>query len=572
MHKNKTYTPVAAAILALCMAGAAQAGDTIDLGNGLQLDWSLIGTYTGSQRMKSPNPVLANNAGGNDGDNNFGKGDLTANRISGLLQSKIYKGDSGFVFSASSFYDDVYHHANANNPAANNPNKVNHAPPFNQFTPGAVHDQGGYTRALDAYGYTSFDIGSSRATVRLGQQVVNWGVANFFPNIAYAQGPFDGTKAGIPGTEVKDSVLPEDQLSASIALDSRLTLLGQAQFGFHPTIAPAPGSFMSASDGVGAGGNCLGPYSTIPAIPATGFNGFAGCSFGSRGADILPSKTGQWGIGLRYRLTDATEVGAYYLNYSDRTPLPVINAFTPGAAIPAALRAAFGGITQIGNGSYNVRYFDNVKLVGGTVSTLVTDSTNLYGELAYKKGAPVLVNTLVNPATGATIPNPTRADVTQLNVGTFTNVGRTPIADSITLLSELSVVNVSNVQAIQAPGAANFPAAFGFTASNTLSGGSKNPVALALTAVFSYPGIKPGWDMTVPVSYTRQLRGYALQGGDGGGQGDTRYSVGVSFTYKGNLSIGLTYLGFPGSANTVLATQHLLVDRDQLSLVMKYAL
>ena len=354
MKKINTLTPVAAAVLALSVAGAAQAGETIDLGDGLKLDWRLSTTYTASQRMKNADPLLAGsaNSGANDGDNNFAKGALTGNRLAGLLETKLTKGESGLVLSGSSFYDDVYHRANDNNPSASNPNKVNKAAPFNQFTDGARRDHGGYSRILDAYGYTTFDLGSSRATVRAGRHVVNWGESTFFPNIAMAQGPFDGTKTGIPGTEVKESVLPEDQISASIEMSPRWTLLGQAQFGFHPTIAPAPGSFLNSSDGVGPGGSCLGPYTAIPAVAAAGFSGFSGCSFGNRGADILPSKTGQWGIGTRYRVTDETEAGIYYLNYNDRTPLPEINAFTSGTAIPASLQAAFGGITQIGNGSY----------------------------------------------------------------------------------------------------------------------------------------------------------------------------------------------------------------------------
>jgi hypothetical protein len=55
------------------------------------------------------------------------------------------------------------------------------------------------------------------------------------------------------------------------------------------------------------------------------------------------------------------------------------------------------------------------------------------GELSYKDGAPVLVNTLVNRGAqqpGSYIPNPTRAKVTQFNLNAFANLGRTPIADS----------------------------------------------------------------------------------------------------------------------------------------------
>lgn len=556
----------AAAALAVALSGGAHAGEAVDLGNDVKMDWKLTGTYTASQRMKDANPVLAGAAGSNDGDNNFKKGSLTANRLSALFESKVYKGDSGFVFSGSTFYDDVYHHTNDNDPKSRT---VNKPAPFNQFTEEAKRYHGGYSRVLDAYGYTSFDIGSSRATVRLGRHAVNWGEAVFLPNMAQAQGPFDGTKVGVPGTEVKDSVLPEDQISMSLEMNPRWSLLGQVQFGFHPTIAPAPGSYLNTSDGVGPGGSCLGPYTTIPPVPAVNYGGFSGCSFGPRGADITPGKTGQWGIGTRYRVTDETEVGVYYMNYKDRTPLTEINAFTPGSPIPAALQAAMGGLKQIGNGGYQIRYFDNIKLLGGTVSTTF-GPVSAYGEFTYREGAPVLVDAIIDPSKKTTMTTATRANVSQLNLGGFYNIGRTAIADQVQLLGELSAVTIGKVTPRKAVGAEAFPAAFGFTASDNLSFRSKSAFAVSGTLVLGYPGVFEGWDLNVPISYQHQLKGRSLVGGVGG-EGDRRYSVGASFIYKGNLSLGVSYFGYLGSASLDLKNNRLLTDRDYLSVTMKYA-
>jgi hypothetical protein len=565
--KKTCYTkisPVALAASLICLSSAAHAGEPVDLGNGLTLDWRVSTTYTLATRLKDADPVLSKNAGGNDGDNNFKKGALTSNRVGALIDTKLSKGDSGFVLSGSVFYDDVYHNSNDNTSAVNKPG------PRNEFTAEAKRFHGGYARALDAYGFTAFEAGSlGRMTVRAGRHAVSWGEGLFFPGISLAQGPADGTKTGIPGTETKDQLLPEDQISATLELSPRLTLLAHAQYDWHPTLAAAPGSFLSASDGVGPGGSCLGPYSTIPVIP-TLFAGFSGCSFGLRGADITPGGgTGQWGLGSRYRVTDSTEVGLYFMNYHDRTPLPEINAFTPGVAIPAPLRPAFGGITQIGNGSYNIRYFDNIKLMGASFNTTL-GSVAVAGEISYKEGAPVLVDTVVNPANGATLPTPTRANIVQANLNAFANLGRTPIAGSVLLLGEVAVVQVSDVQARKAPGADAFPANFGFKASDKLSFGDKTAVALSGQVVLGYPGIVEGWDLTVPISVSHQLRGRSILGGVGG-EGDTRYSVGATFTKGGNFAVTLNYLGYLGSASLDLPTNRLLTDRDQLSLVMKYA-
>lgn len=507
MKTNRGLKPVAMAVLVLVVAGAAQAGETITFENGVNLDWRFTTNYTLSQRTRSADAMLARNAGANDGDNNFAKNALTANRISELFEGKISKGDSGFVLSGSTFYDDVYHRSNDNTGRVNKPGAVN------EFTDAARRYHGGYSRFLDAYGYTSFELGeSSRATVRLGRQAVNWGEAVYFPNIAQAQGPFDGTKTGIPGTETKDVVLPEDQLVASIEVTPRLTVLGQYQFGFHPTIAPAPGSFLNASDAVGPGGTCLQPYVGNK------------CSFGLRKDDILPGKTGQWGIGTRYRVTDETEAGLYYLNYNDRTPLP---------------------ITSLATSSYQVRYFDKIKLYGATVSTKVTNNTSGYGEFTYRDGVPVLIGALGTP---------TRAKAMQLNVGTFTNFGRTPIADSVTLLGEVSAVKYSGYDGPD----------------SNLTFKTDSGVAFSGTLLLGYPGIFEGWDLNVPISYSQQLKGRTLLGGVGG-KGDIRYSIGASFTRRGNFSVGVTYNGYAGGASLDAIDNRLLADRDQLSLNMKYS-
>ena len=108
--------PVSVAV-ALALAGGALsafAGETIEFGDGYKFDWRINTNYTLGQRMKSIDPLLSANAAGNDGDNNFAKHSLTANRLAALLEGKVSKDRSGFLLSASTFYDNVYHRSNDN--------------------------------------------------------------------------------------------------------------------------------------------------------------------------------------------------------------------------------------------------------------------------------------------------------------------------------------------------------------------------------------------------------------------------------------------------------------------------
>lgn len=512
-------TALAIASLALLSLPVAQAGETINLGDGVKFDWSLSTTYALGVRTKSPNPLLASDATnftGNDGDNNFKKGAITTNRLSALFESKLAKGDTGMVLTGSTFYDQVYHRR-TDYDGSTIPNTP---PPYDRFTPTARHMQGGYSRLLDTYAFTTVGLGAGRKLdLRVGRQVVNWGEATFFANISGAQGPFDGAKSDIPGTEVKEAILPEDQVSAALQLSPAFTLLGHWQFGFHETILPAVGSFLSTDDVLGPGGSCMGVYNMAGA-----------CHGLPRIRDQRPKKTGQWGIGGRYRVTSATEAGLYYLNYNDRTPSLV---FAPDFS------------------SYKVRYFDNIKMLAGTVSTTFGKISG-YGELSYRQGTPVMVGMRADPETPVFM----RGNVTQLNVGGFYNVGRTPLASDMQILAELSAVKVNSIKG-----------GYGF---DELFFKTRDSLAFSGTWLLSYPGIAEGWDLSVPISYSHQLRGRSLVGSFGGGQGDRRYSVGATFTKNNNLSLSVAYVGYLGSASLGAKTDRSMVDRDQLSFTMKY--
>ena len=540
MKLHKKMKPVALAVIGMGVMAPAFAGKAIEFDNGMVLDWRVNTTYTMSTRLESRDPLLASeatNANGNDGNNNFGRGDLTANRLGLLLDAHLKKGNSGFVLSASTFYDDVYHRSNDNS-SLTAPNKL--SGPADEFSSATKRYHGGYSRLLDAYGYTSFGVGEQgRATVRLGKHVVSWGEALFFPGISLAQGPADGTKTGVPGTEVKDQLLPEDQFSIQYEVNDKWSLLGHVQYNWHETIAPAVGSFLSTSDITGPGAQCL---------KVSGF-----CAV-RRAADDRPGKTGQWGIGTRYRVTDETEVGLYYLNYHDRTP----NVDTNFISGP----------------SYQIRYQEDVKLVGATLSTTFGVAT-LGMEVSYKMDAPALVKTALS---GNVIPTSTTADILQTNINTFINLGRTWIAPQSQLLAEVSYVDVRNPVARRVPGASALPGAFvDFLApeNKDLFFGSHG-MAFQAMLISSYPGVIENWELGTNVAYARQIQGRTLLGGVGG-EGDHRLSVGATMTYKRNFQVGLTYLGYLGDANLgrlgIERPKNFrgLTDRDQLSLTMKYS-
>ncbi|WP_048308013.1 DUF1302 domain-containing protein [Halomonas sp. PR-M31] len=536
MNNKFRLKPLVAALLGAGLSQTAFAGETIDLGKGVNLDWQATATYTLSTRLENPDSELEDFTSGNDGNNNFDRGDLTANRLSLLLETRLYKGNSGLVASASTFYDDVYHNSTDNDGPVNYPGDPD------EFTDGAERYHGGYSRLLDFYGYTTQTFGDDvLANFRLGKHVVSWGEALFFPGISGAQGPADGTKSDIPGTEVKDILLPEDQVSMQMQIGNDWSLLAHAQYGWHRTIVPEPGAFLSTSDVIGRGGKCLGPV-----VGGT-------CTFAPRGSNDEPDDFGQWGVGARYRLSLNTEVGLYYLNYHDRIPLTEVNPLANG-----------------GLGSYNVNYFDNIDLIGATFTTAM-GKASIAGEVSYKDGAPTLVSTEILGANGNynTIASATEAKILQTNLNTLYNFGRTPFADGVLLAAELAYVNVLDADKRRLAGADNLPETVAPETDDLYF--SNHGLAFSTTLTLDYPGFTEDWDLSVPVSYSQQLSGRTLTGGVGG-EGDMRGSVSANFTHRTGFQAGLTYVGFYGGSETdTPEEQRLLTDRDFVALVLKKA-
>lgn len=610
--KTVLIKPALSTLMLALSATWASAGETIQIGDDMELDWSLTAAYNVGMRVAKPDPILTGEqwmdaARYNDGNNNFDRWSLVNNRVSMLLQTKLTRGDSGLVINGSTFYDDVYHNSNDNRAdkfkpitkqgkyaikgGVNAPVRVSTASAIGEFTSEAKRQHGGYSRLLDVYGYTNFDLFGKRANVKLGRHVVSWGESLFFPNISMAQGPLDGGKANVPGTEIKEILLPEDQISLSWQLSPKATLLANYQFGWHKTDIDAVGSYLSRSDVIGPGGICLGDFDAkamaanpgkpmaeycrfIPfgVLPENGAETFSGAGPGALVGELEPKNKRSGGLGLRYRLSEETEVGVYYLRYHERIPLPFITygGNTPGSRTPAY---------------WQKLYQPNIGLLGASFTTSL-GAYAVGGEVTHRRGAPVIAGGSlpagVTDVTGTTLPfaqlggakfalyNPSTANLTQLNLNTFANFGRTFLAPRTLLLAELAWVNVSGFKSVVLPITApptdivknpNMVA-------NELKLYSKNNVAIQTRFQLDYPGIADGWDLSVPISYSQQLMGRNMLS-NLGGKGDKILGVGFEFT-RGNLQLRADYVNYLGKPSTDDLGSRVLTDRDFVSVGAKY--
>lgn len=207
-------------------------------------------------------------------------------------------------------------------------------------------------KLLDFWLQKDFELGEQRAYFRLGNQVINWGESFFATGGINTSNSVDQQKLLIPGTQLKQALLPAPMLSFGTSLPGGFSAQGYYQFRWNSNIYPPVGTFWSLSDVFGRGaqaaafnsgnfnvagldaahiaGNIAGANSNNTArlneIRNRLLNGeFAGAPFNSVGfpyTTVLPEHKGQYGIRLGYK-PDAIDMnfGFYYERYTDKAPV-----------------------------------------------------------------------------------------------------------------------------------------------------------------------------------------------------------------------------------------------------------
>ncbi|MGJ8670771.1 MAG: DUF1302 domain-containing protein, partial [Oceanococcus sp.] len=502
----------------LAVSPLAQAGN-FGLGP-IDGEYQLQGTYVYSVRTEAPHPGVVATGGRavveapdylkwpesnnfDDGDRNFDQWDAVNNRVTLLGEVQLkYGPDLGILLRGDAFYDMVYRqdsNANDNEESISTTTQD----PFNSFTDEARHFSGKRARLLDAYAYGSWYLpGNMVLNLRAGEHIAAWGESLFFSGVALAQAPADATKATVPGADVKSILLPVNQVSMQLAVNNKLTILGQYKLEFKEIELNPVGEFFSPADVVGPGAEMIygirnplysdnlsevdlanttdinetldvisalvlgTPPGTAQPLPPELLGEFLSLNLPAagliteeqgaprgldvqRGPDIRPSDHGQWGFGLRYALNYITTVGAYRLRYHVTTPAPVQNygfatlLYNQATGEPLITTEQLGGLLV--PTTYNVKYFGGVDLTAVSLSTVLF-GTNFGLELIHRDGYDVLVN--VHAPILGDVPTPTRAEVWQALLSWLIVLGPGPMGlwDSVAIVGETGYLHVEDYE------------------------------------------------------------------------------------------------------------------------------
>jgi hypothetical protein len=194
---------------------------------------------------------------------------------------------------------------------------------------------------LDAFAWVKFDLGDVPVELRAGNQVLSWGESTFIGNSINTINPIDVAAIRVPGAELREALLPEWMIWGSISPTANLTLEGFYLLDWNDTEIDPPGSYFSAADFVGDGGELVflgfGASSDQRTFPGTDQPFLAV----RRDPEQLPDSSGQFGAALRWFIPalNETEIGLFFINYHSR--LPVLNGRT-GTLAGAGAAQGFG--------------------------------------------------------------------------------------------------------------------------------------------------------------------------------------------------------------------------------------
>lgn len=508
-----------------------------------------------------------------DGTRNYDKWDTVSNRVAILSDINISYKNVGLFLRPQIFYDSVPF----STPSWSN----KYLSPFvtasgsnNQLAAGQIsspdswwddeykHTMGYKARFLDAYAYGSFDIGGRELNLRVGRQVITWGEALMLQGgIAFAQNRVDSSAATLPGVELKEVFLPTGAVYGSLAVTDNTTVEAYWQYEWIKSTLFPTGSFFSMQDFIDG--------DRFIALPQLGGIGFGRVEHNG-------SNDKQWGFAVRHTLENATELGAYIVNYTDKFPM-FWAANGSADLMSAAEMQARPENTIYPNGSFGINYFDNIRMYGLSVNT-VLGGVQVGAEYAYRANAPIVpaceakdllkrqcrdasfyavngfgvwptdIATAQTMANTSTFSWPNRAEIHSFNIGGTYMLQPSALWDTATLVGELGGWVVGSYQDDEL----QFAHLGAFT---------KSGYGISMQFMPEYKNVFEGVDLTIPFFVN-----YGIEGSFSPfnyNEQNLWWSVGAEFTYLEHWKFSGYYSDFTGPNN-------LWVDRDNISLNVKY--
>jgi len=529
----------------------------LDFGNGAGMDFDVSLSYGGAWRTRGADSEALKDINGDDGNRNFDRHDMINNRITAIIDIDIHKDDYGIFLRPKAFYDFAYDGSNSNDSPGTNNNYYKNGgdTDYDEFHSDTEDVHRDKVEMLDLFLYGSHTIGPVDSMLRVGQQVVNWGESLFvMQGINGATAYLDTTQANVPGVEVKELLMPTQQVYTEFTLKN-LTLAAFYQWRWEKNRLDESGSFFSATDYLDEAGERM-LVQVAPGVNATVD------SIGHEDA----KNSGQWGLALRYNVESLndTEFGLYFVNYHEKmpmvmenvghggTPSPTMKALggtwanlpvAPGVGLGDVDPAAAAKLNAVDMSSYYLEYAEDVKLFGASFSTIVSN-TNVAGEISYRHDMPIAF--AVDPGTVSILGFKYEfTDYYQAQISTISIMPTCFLYDNFNLYTEIGMLHICDND-------------------DLVDGFDKTSWGGVVKFSFDYYQIIQDLDLTIPITCKIYPHGTSPVLGT---FDEDSNSIGVSldFTYSAVYKVSLGYVNFLDDPKDNKKS-----DRDYVSLNLKY--
>lgn len=521
---------------------------------------------------------------GDNGRENFEKGDQISQVIKGLTEVQLKGKNQGAVVSGKYWYDHAYETG-----------KGDFKPFDDSDWPRLAKFKG--AELWDAYIWKDFKFDNAKTLkIKAGKQALNWGKSQFFQNGINSVNAINYADFNRPGGTLKDAVIPVEALSFEAGLNDKLKVEGYYQFKFRPSVVDGCGTFFQISD--------VFPESCGPLLIGgpglttdQAINGPLKFTIAKRPSEYAKN-SGQYGLAIKKTLPklNNAELGAYVANYHSSVQ-------------------TFDGVAVTGLGPQNYHtariisvYPEDVKLYGLSLAGKV-GKTAYFSELTYKPNMPLNFNspdtiyaqalfkdtplTEKNTALelGERIHAYARKPVTQFTLGAAKTIPNIFGASALSLVGEMGVNHIGDI------GRYRFARTGAFGRSELTSGAydPNNPATYCtplktgqlsdteiknlnakycndegffekwsagyrVRGALNYTNLFPKTTVTPSLMFRHDVKGY----GPNFQEGQKAITAGVSATYQQKYTTELAYTNFFGNNKFSV-----LDDRDFASLVFK---
>lgn len=511
--KSRRLTLAAASALGAALAAGPAQALVFEFGDGeWVMDWDTTFSYaamwrvakqdkdkfsyrdTGDLVADSTRYTLLLNA--DDGDYNFSRS-LVQNKASVVSELNLAWRNYGFFARGRAYYDDVYNQDTDQSESAyqtyNSGKLYGGDAGFQEFPKGTRDEHRQRLEMLDYFVFTSGELPGDRLyDLRLGSQVINWGVSTFFQGINGLQNRADAIAANTPGVEVKEILLPTGAIYGQVDVIQDVTFEAYYQYEWRKTELNGVGSYFSDRDFLGPGAEnflvAVGDRVTFVA---------------PRTPDEAASNSGQWGSALHWITDGGTDFGFYYVKAHSKAPAYQLNT-----------------VDQIPR-SYNIVYFENLEGYAASFATVLAD-TNVQGEVSWTQGAPVVLQN----------GDPEEGDVLSAQLGGSMVLEPTRFWDDASVVFEFAGTWIESHD-------------------NEELRYDDKATAMALRGEFAYINVASGLDLKVPVFLQYTFDGTILESRMA--EEATTFNIGLKAIYLNNFTAQVGYTNyFDGGDNNLL--------------------